>query len=151
VRRRGFTLVELLIVIIIIAVLAAIAIPKIANSSQRAHESELRAKLKVVRDAVERFKHDMNGLPLNLAVLARSRAPATIINEQGNIVAVGSSAQFSGPYIDATTAAVNPAGNGLLDPICGGTFGYSVSGLLDYKVSPCAQGTASDGTNMATW
>ena len=41
--RRGFTLVELLIVIIILAVIAAIAIPKFNNSSRMAKEAALKA------------------------------------------------------------------------------------------------------------
>lgn len=151
VRKSGFTLVELLIVIIIIAVLAAIAIPKFSNSTQRAHETELKAKLKVVRDAVERFKHDMNGLPVNLAVLTRSTPPTTVIDQSSNIVAVSATATFSGPYIDSTTAAVNASGDGLIDPICGGNFGYSIVGPLDCRITPCAVGTASDGSNMAAW
>src|SRR5690349_7704388 len=45
-RSRGFTLMELLIVIIVIAVLAAIALPRFINSGLRSKESSLKADLR---------------------------------------------------------------------------------------------------------
>lgn len=73
--RRGFTLVELLIVIIIIAVLAAIAIPKFANSGVRSKESALKANLKLYRNAVELFRNDTGAFPDKLADLTVTTAP----------------------------------------------------------------------------
>lgn len=150
-KKQGFTLVELLIVIIIIAVLAAIAIPKFSNSTQRAHESELRAKLKVVRDAVQRFNVDMGGYPVNLAQLLQKDSVTEILDRNGNIVAAPPTSQFSGPYLDPQTAGLNANGTGLIDPICKGTFGYISTGPKIGFVTPCAVGTASDGTIMANW
>jgi general secretion pathway protein G len=54
--RFGFTLVELLIVIVILAVLAAIAIPKFMDSGTRSKESSLKSNLKLVRTALELFQ-----------------------------------------------------------------------------------------------
>jgi general secretion pathway protein G len=61
--KRAFTLVELLIVIIVVSVLAAIAIPKVNESWRRASESSLRARLKIYRDAKDRFYTDCGCYP----------------------------------------------------------------------------------------
>jgi prepilin-type N-terminal cleavage/methylation domain-containing protein len=61
--KRAFTLVELLIVIIIISVLATIAIPKVNESWRRASESSLRSRLKIYRDAMDRFYADCGCYP----------------------------------------------------------------------------------------
>ena len=69
-RSRAFTLVELLIVIVVLAVLAAIVIPKFNDSGIRGRESSLRANLKVVRNAVELFKTDTGSYPAQLSDLS---------------------------------------------------------------------------------
>jgi prepilin-type N-terminal cleavage/methylation domain-containing protein len=63
-RVRAFTLVELLIVIIIVSVLATIAIPKVNESWRRASESSLRSRLKIFRDAMDRFYADCGCYPI---------------------------------------------------------------------------------------
>ena len=74
--RRAFTLVELLIVIILVAVLAAIAIPRFSDSALKAKESALRANLKLIREAGDRAEAD-TGLTLPVSALAQLAAPAT--------------------------------------------------------------------------
>ena len=74
-RRRnklGFTLVELLVVIVVLAVLAAIVLPKFMNSSVRSKESALKSDLKLMRNAVSLFQADTGKYPSTLADLARS-------------------------------------------------------------------------------
>jgi len=56
-RERGFTLVELLIVVIILAVLAAIVIPQFSSSTKDAQESALDTTLTEMRNAMELYYH----------------------------------------------------------------------------------------------
>lgn len=60
--QAGFTLVELLIVVIILAILAAIVIPQFASSTTDAQESALDANLAAMRSAIELYKVQHNGV-----------------------------------------------------------------------------------------
>jgi type II secretion system protein G len=70
--RRGFTLIELMIVIIVIAILALIVIPKLASASRKAKESTMRANLNMVRNALEQFQSDTGYYPNELEDLIKS-------------------------------------------------------------------------------
>jgi type II secretion system protein G len=59
-RKAGFTLVELLIVVVILAILAAVVIPQINNASAEAKESALRASLATVRQAISLYRVQHN-------------------------------------------------------------------------------------------
>jgi len=61
--QRGFTLIEMLVVITIIGILAAIAIPNMMKARNKAHESEVKANLHVIQEAVERFAVDEGEYP----------------------------------------------------------------------------------------
>jgi len=54
--KRGFTLVEILIVVIILGILAAIVIPQFTNASQDARKSSLVSQLQTLRSQVELYK-----------------------------------------------------------------------------------------------
>jgi general secretion pathway protein G len=53
---RGFTLVEILIVVIILGILAAIVIPQFTNASEDARKSSLVSQLQTLRSQIELFK-----------------------------------------------------------------------------------------------
>src|SRR4051794_10144352 len=55
-RKSGFTLVEILIVVIILGILAAIVIPQFTNASQDARKSSLTSQLQTIRSQLELFK-----------------------------------------------------------------------------------------------
>jgi len=55
-RKSGFTLVEILIVVIILGILAAIVIPQFTNASQDARKNSLTSQLQTIRSQVELYK-----------------------------------------------------------------------------------------------
>ena len=62
-KTRGFTLVEILIVVIILGILAAIVIPQFTNASTDARVANVRTTLTNVRTQIEVFKGQHNDLP----------------------------------------------------------------------------------------
>jgi general secretion pathway protein G len=71
-REDGFTLVELMIVMLIIGVLAAIAIPSFISSIKNAREAALKEDLHVMRDAIDSYTMDKNKAPQSLDDLVQS-------------------------------------------------------------------------------
>ena len=58
---RGFSLVELVVVILILGILAGIAAPKLLDVSDTASDNSLKRTLAVVRDAIELYAAEHNG------------------------------------------------------------------------------------------
>lgn len=75
-RRSAFTLVELLIVIIVISVLAAVSVPRFSNSTLRSKEASLRVNLSLIRMAEDRAEAD-TGLTFEVETLDDVNPPAT--------------------------------------------------------------------------
>lgn len=72
-RARGFTLIELIVVMAIVALLASIATPRYFKSVERAKENALRTSLAVMRDAIDQFSADKGRYPASLAELIEVR------------------------------------------------------------------------------
>ena len=69
-RHKGFTLVEILIVVVILGILAAIVVPQFTEASNDAKESALASDLQTVRSQLELFKIQHNGgYPATLGLL----------------------------------------------------------------------------------
>ncbi|MDD5492422.1 MAG: type II secretion system protein [bacterium] len=74
--RKGFTLVELLIVIVILGILAAIVIARFAGATKESKESNLKGNLRTIRSSLETFKANSksNSYPSNLDDLWKGTA-----------------------------------------------------------------------------
>jgi general secretion pathway protein G len=99
--RSGFTLLELIIVVSILSVLTAAAVPMVRNSVKRERESELRFALRQLRQSIDRYKkyHDDSngtaiplefktptGYPKELKILVEGFIPANTVGLSGNRV-----------------------------------------------------------------
>jgi general secretion pathway protein G len=71
-RQRGFTLVELMVVMLIMSILLAIAVPSFVAAIRTAREAALRQDLHTMRDAIEQYTEDKQAAPQSLDDLVQA-------------------------------------------------------------------------------
>lgn len=121
-RKRGFTLVELLVVMAIIALLLTIATPRYFRHVERTKEAVLKEDLATVRDAIDKYHADTGAWPADLAALASHHYIRAVPKD---------------PVTDRTDTWIVEA------PPNGG------SGVYDLHSG--APGTAADGSAFGDW
>ena len=104
---KGFTLVEILIVVIILGILAAIVIPQFTNASSSAKVSSARSQLQSVRSQIQLFKLTHNDVLPDLVTYQWTQLTQKT-NLGGNVDTTATG--IFGPYLQS--APVNPL-NGL--------------------------------------
>jgi general secretion pathway protein G len=98
--KRGFTLVEILIVVVILGILAAIVIPQFTGASTEAKESSLVSDLQSIRSQIELYKIQHN-----------DTLPGEILNADGSITTADAAS-----FVDAMTLKTDQYGNVGTDP-----------------------------------
>lgn len=67
--KKGMTLIELLLVVVILGVLAAIALPKITASSTTAKLNTCKTNIDILNSQIEMYRVDTGDYPADLATL----------------------------------------------------------------------------------
>jgi len=70
-RKKGVTLIELLIVVLILAALSAIAIPRISQSATNAKKKACHTNLDVINSSIEMYNADTGGYPADLTTITQ--------------------------------------------------------------------------------
>ena len=100
--QRAFSMIELVIVVVIIGIIAAIAVPRMSRGATGATESTLTANLRVLRNAIDLFQTEHDGVyPSTTDVVAQL---TTYSNAAGTSNATKTGAFIFGTYINAIPA-----------------------------------------------
>jgi len=150
-RKSGFTLVEILIVVIILGILAAIVIPQFTNASQDARRSSLQSTVQTLRSQISLYKlqHHDNTPSTVQATFWNQLTEYT--DDSGATNATKDATHIYGPYVQSIpsngmVATANEfvltatAGTPATDAGASAYFYDSTSGKV------WAQGKADDGT-----
>lgn len=111
-RTKAFTLIELLIVVAIIAILAAIAVPNFLEAQVRSKVSRVKADQRTVATALEAYMVDNNRYPRHYwpagttALMTRSNLTLTVLTTP--IAYITSTNAMRDPFLENTTAIVGP-------------------------------------------
>jgi len=97
--KKGFTLVELLLVLVILGILAAIVIPKFSGRTQQAKESAAVTQISTFKTALDAFEVDNGYYPKGKGGL------------QDLIVAPRDAQNWRGPYMQTDVVPKDPWGN----------------------------------------
>ena len=143
--RSGFTLIEILIVVIILGILAAIVIPQFSDASTQARVSSVKSDLQTMRSQIELYKvQHKDALPGTVTGVDFTTAMTGYTDIDG-VVAAGPGVNIYGPYLQQIPS--NPFNNlnTVRDESGASTAGLNTYGWV-YNTGTGAVQSDDDGT-----
>ena len=108
-KRSGFTLIEVLIVVVIMAVLAATIIPQFASSTDDAKSSAVKFNLHTLRTQIEMYKLQHNAaVPVLTGTTLPGLTFASDVTGANNGVSTSDATHPFGPYVQGGALPPNP-------------------------------------------
>jgi len=104
IHEKGFTIIELIVVVVIIGILVAFGIPRALNLTGRARENTLRGNLRMLRGAIERYYTTTEAFPADLPALVTDGYMKEIPNDPYTTDDADDSSDYT---YDNTTGNVN--------------------------------------------
>ncbi len=115
--KQGFTFIELMVVMAIIATIIAIAMPRYFDGLQRTKETALKQNLKEMRDAIDHYHADKGMYPATLQTMVAERylrfIPVDPITETDASWQIISTADHTNRVYDVTSGAAGVDSNGV--------------------------------------
>ncbi len=155
-RKSGFTLVEILIVVIILGILAAIVIPQFTNASQDARKNSLTSQLQTIRSQIELYKLQHQDAKPALLGTSGWTLLTSKTDQYGAVTTVGS----FGPYLQQIPTNPLNLGTGIVQGNGGAFTATGTTGwVYDYASTGKFWATGSttsvyfnetDGSDAAT-
>lgn len=128
--RRGFTLVEVLVILAILAALAAVLVPTVSNQVRKADLGRVTGDMTNLRTGVEAFLVNIHRYPADIEDLV-SPIDASDVDINGANYPTGLQSRWEGPYIDRVISD-----GGTLETGFGGLiqddFAATTDGGVDY-------------------
>jgi prepilin-type N-terminal cleavage/methylation domain-containing protein len=145
--RKAFTLVEMLVVIILIAVLFAVAVPLIGKNARRAKENALRYQLRQVRDAQQRYFALYQGWPDDIEDLTDIKSSSRIWFSATHNEQWGSRPYF-GPIL---IQGASRSESWIKDPVSGNNFSTTRLANGELRIRSSASGRDSNGVSFSSY
>jgi prepilin-type N-terminal cleavage/methylation domain-containing protein len=129
----GFTLVELLVVMLILGILAAIAIPSFFNQRDKARDADAKASAKTAQTAIETYATENNGSYANADVGDLTRIEETLTPLGTDLAVVAADDTYTVTVTSETdnTFSVERTGTGAFLLNCTGGGGCPTDGTWD--------------------